>query len=148
MSVSKNTLRLFCCCLAVVPAIFSPRPCAAQEAASSFAQGSLAVGLGPSGSGASTGPSAGGNPGVMEAYVLLYGPDSAFMSGSSADAERAWRLRGNSRGDLLWFQNAGRDYVVRDPATLKTALEILSSSERGAPEADKKFRSFLTRTIK
>lgn len=53
-----------------------------------------------------------------EAMVFLEGDQRVSFHGSSTDMERASELR---RGDeaLLWFVRDGREYVIRDPATLE-----------------------------
>ena len=51
-------------------------------------------------------------------YVMFFGDERTWMSGSGADMERARR---HKRGDehLLWFRSGGREYVVRDRATMQ-----------------------------
>jgi len=111
--------------LALALVFFSLAPCGAGESTPSFAQDSFAVGYGFSGRASPN--VAATTSGSKEPYVLLYGADSAFMSGSMEDAERAQQLRADLRQDLLWFRHAGRDYIIRDPATIETARQILSS---------------------
>jgi bla regulator protein blaR1 len=59
-----------------------------------------------------------------ESYVFLYGDGSSTMSGSMSDIDRAKKLRGSEGGDILWFRHGGKEYVVRDAATLKEIREI------------------------
>lgn len=54
-------------------------------------------------------------------YALVDG-ESTMMSGSIS-SQRLDALRGSSRR-LLWFRVGGREYVVRDEATIARALEI------------------------
>ncbi len=56
-------------------------------------------------------------------YVLFLGDHHTMMSGSSEDTSRAESFRkGNEQ--MLWFRQAGREYVVRDPALLHQIQEI------------------------
>jgi bla regulator protein BlaR1 len=64
-----------------------------------------------------------------ESYVLLHGDNSASMSGSMSDIDKAKKLRGNGGGDILWFRHAGKEYVVHDAATLKAAREVFKEQE-------------------
>jgi beta-lactamase regulating signal transducer with metallopeptidase domain len=50
-------------------------------------------------------------------FVLLMDEHNVNMSGSDADVDRARRLQ-RSGERLLWFRQGGREFVVRDPATL------------------------------
>jgi beta-lactamase regulating signal transducer with metallopeptidase domain len=50
-------------------------------------------------------------------YVLLHEDHQSMSSGSSGDIRRA-RSYQRSGERLLWFRHEGREYVVRDPATL------------------------------
>jgi hypothetical protein len=147
MRVPRDSFRFFCYCLATLAVVFHLVPGRAQEVARSFSAGSFAVGYGSSSSQADPVPSTIGSLGVTDPYVLLYGTDSAFMSGTSADAERAWSLRGDSQEELLWFRHAGKEYLVRDPATLKAALSILSSPEKRTRKAARELRSLLAQAI-
>jgi bla regulator protein blaR1 len=51
-------------------------------------------------------------------YVMFLDEDRTTMSGSSSDIERARRFKRPGE-QLLWFRQAGREYVVRDPAILR-----------------------------
>jgi beta-lactamase regulating signal transducer with metallopeptidase domain len=55
-------------------------------------------------------------------FVLLTG-DQTMMSGSSRDVERA-RAQRNGGEPLLWFRHEGREYIVRDEALVKQAIEL------------------------
>lgn len=73
-----------------------------------------------------------------DSYVLLYGDgDSATMSGSMDNLQKARRLRGNSKDGILWFQSGGKEYVVRDPALLKQARDLYKPvAELGARQGE------------
>src|SRR3954470_6899109 len=49
-------------------------------------------------------------------YAYFAGGGSITMSGDSKDVARARSLKGS--GPLLWFREAGQEYIVRDPDTL------------------------------
>ena len=58
-------------------------------------------------------------------YVFFAeGVRSSTMSGSMADIDRARALRVGNEA-LLYFQQGGAAYVIRDPATLRQAEAIL-----------------------
>jgi len=71
-------------------------------------------------------------------YVLLYGDDdSATMSGSIDELKKVKRLRGDSKGGILWFRHGGKEYVVRDAALLKQAGELFKAQgELGARQGE------------
>ena len=72
-----------------------------------------------------------------DSWVLMYGNDSSTMSGSWSDLEKAKRLRGNSKEDILWFRHDGKEYVVRDAGVLKQAEEIFRPQmELGAKQGE------------
>lgn len=56
-------------------------------------------------------------------YAILYGENSMMMDGHDISSERLQRLRGND-ARLFWFEIAGREYVVRDPAGIDRALAV------------------------
>ena len=56
-----------------------------------------------------------------DAYVLIEG-DDVTMAGHSDDIRIAQRLRQGS-APLLWVRDGGKEYVVRDPATLQRVKE-------------------------
>jgi len=62
-----------------------------------------------------------------EAWALIEGggKSNVWMSGSSGDMRRIDALRARDGGPLLWFRHDGREYVVRDAATLERARAIL-----------------------
>jgi bla regulator protein blaR1 len=56
-------------------------------------------------------------------YVMFLGEERTWMSGSRADMERARRFQ--DRGaHLLWFRWSGREYVVRDRATMQQIEQL------------------------
>lgn len=58
-------------------------------------------------------------------YVLFTGnDDSAMMSGSTDDVTRARALR-SAHAPLLYVRDHGAAYVIRDPALLRRAEEIM-----------------------
>ncbi len=73
-------------------------------------------------------------------YVLLYGGDDSTtttMSGSMDELKKVKRLRGDSRGGILWFRHGGKEYVVRDAALLKQAGELFKAQgEVGARQGE------------
>jgi beta-lactamase regulating signal transducer with metallopeptidase domain len=73
-----------------------------------------------------------------DAWVLLYGDHtSAHIHGSMNVLDKAKRLRGNSREPILWYRHDGKEYVVRDPALLRQAQEILRPQmELGARQGE------------
>ncbi|HEV7509690.1 MAG TPA: M56 family metallopeptidase [Thermoanaerobaculia bacterium] len=64
-----------------------------------------------------------------EDYIMLRGDDSATMSGSTSDIDKVRKLRGSGGGDILWFRHAGKEYVVRDAATLKAAVDVFKEQQ-------------------
>jgi bla regulator protein BlaR1 len=66
-----------------------------------------------------------------ESYVLLSGDNRTVMNGSMSDVRKAQELQ---HGDepLLYFRRSGKEYVVRDAATVKAAQELFrAQSELG-----------------
>lgn len=51
-------------------------------------------------------------------YVYIHDGDHISMSGDTRDIERARRLRQGNEA-LLWFRDAGQEFVLRDAALLK-----------------------------
>ena len=56
-------------------------------------------------------------------YVLFLDEHHTSMSGTMRDIEIARRHRRNGER-LLWFRQAGREYVVRDPSTIDQVLDL------------------------
>ena len=56
-------------------------------------------------------------------YVLFLDGNHTNMSGSMRDIETAGRHRRNGER-LLWFRQAGREYVVRDPSVIDQVLNL------------------------
>jgi bla regulator protein blaR1 len=56
-------------------------------------------------------------------YVLFLDDHHTSMSGSMRDIETAGRHRRN-RERLLWFRQAGREYVVREPSVIDQVLNL------------------------
>jgi bla regulator protein BlaR1 len=51
-------------------------------------------------------------------YIFFVDDDHTTMSGATEDVERARRLKRPGE-PMLWFRHGGREYVLRDPATLR-----------------------------
>lgn len=64
-------------------------------------------------------------------YVLFHGDGGSMtMSGDSDDVGRARELRRKAGGgDLMWLRRDGREYVIRDAATLREVREIFRPQE-------------------
>ena len=56
-------------------------------------------------------------------YVLFLDDDHTSMSGTVRDVETARRHRRNGER-LLWFRQAGGEYVVRDPSVIDQVLDL------------------------
>lgn len=56
-------------------------------------------------------------------YVFFRGANETSMSANERDVAAARRLRHGAER-LLWFRDAGREFVVRDPATLERVAAI------------------------
>ena len=59
-----------------------------------------------------------------ESWILFTGKDQVTMSGSSDDYKRVKKLYKESDGEMLWFRRDGKEYVIRDAATLKSVKEL------------------------
>jgi bla regulator protein blaR1 len=53
------------------------------------------------------------------AYVLFLENGATLVNGSARDYDRGTALRQSPQEQLFWFQRGGKEYVVRDAATLK-----------------------------
>jgi beta-lactamase regulating signal transducer with metallopeptidase domain len=72
-----------------------------------------------------------------EEYVLLSANGSSTMNGSTADIGRAKKLLGPGEKEILWFRHGGKEYVVRDPQTLKAAFALFApQAELGSRQAE------------
>ena len=61
-----------------------------------------------------------------DAWALVEdGGSHVWMSGSYGDMERARRIHGETGEPVLWIGRDGREYVIRDQATLERVREIL-----------------------
>ncbi len=66
-----------------------------------------------------------GDDDTGDGFVLLHGDDTTTMSGSGRDHERARRVLGaSSRG--IWFERGGKEYVIRDEATVAEAAALFA----------------------
>ncbi|MEA2694748.1 MAG: bla regulator protein blaR1 [Acidobacteriota bacterium] len=69
-------------------------------------------------------------------YVLVSANGSTTMNGSMVDVDRARQLLGPGEKEILWFRQGGKEYVVRDPQTLKAALALFApQAELGSRQA-------------
>ncbi len=64
-----------------------------------------------------------------DAFVLLYGEGITTTIGSTSDMRRAREVLGQ-RGPGIWFERGGKEYVIRDAATLRAAEDLF------APQAE------------
>src|SRR6202521_1500472 len=65
-----------------------------------------------------------------EPYVFLRGDSHVTMNGDTASIDRARKLqREAGGGDLLWMRHGGKEYVIRDAATLEEVREIFRPQE-------------------
>jgi hypothetical protein len=53
------------------------------------------------------------------AYVLFLDQGVTLVNGSARDYERGKALRQSPQEQLFWFQHGGKEYILRDAATLK-----------------------------
>lgn len=60
-----------------------------------------------------------------DAWALVDGGSQVWMSGSYRDMERARRIHGETGEPVLWIGRDGREYVIRDRATIERVKEIL-----------------------
>jgi beta-lactamase regulating signal transducer with metallopeptidase domain len=69
-------------------------------------------------------------------YVLLSANGSTTMNGSMGDIDRAKQLLGPGEKEILWFRQGGKEYVVRDPQTLRAAFALFAPQvELGSRQA-------------
>jgi bla regulator protein BlaR1 len=66
----------------------------------------------------------------QEPILFVHGDSTEVMGGSWDSMDRVKTLRGKlGGGDLLWFRRGGKEYTVRDAATLKRVAEVLAPQE-------------------
>jgi hypothetical protein len=73
-------------------------------------------------------PSAGG------AYVLFLENGVTLANGTPGEHARAKALRTGPQEQLLWFQRGGKEYVLRDAATLKQIKALFEPQQKLAGE--------------
>jgi hypothetical protein len=56
-------------------------------------------------------------------YILMFDDNRMNMSGSTEDIHKVVKLR-HGKDPILWFRQAGREYLVRDPATIHQAVAL------------------------
>jgi len=54
-------------------------------------------------------------------FVIVSGDSPIIMSGNSQDVEHATGLRGNIKGDFIWFQHDEKSYIIRDQGLVNQA---------------------------
>jgi bla regulator protein BlaR1 len=65
-----------------------------------------------------------------EVYVLLRGKGEIMVSGTPDDVDRARELqRKAGDGDILWTRRNGREYLIRDAATLQAVRDLFRPQE-------------------
>ncbi|HLK20576.1 MAG TPA: M56 family metallopeptidase [Bryobacteraceae bacterium] len=60
----------------------------------------------------------------IRSFVIVFG-DTQTMTGDSRDLEDAARLKGKYGEHFIWFRRNGKDYVIRDTATVNAAHDLL-----------------------
>jgi chromosome segregation ATPase len=58
------------------------------------------------------------------AYVLFMDNGITVVNGTAREYERSKALRKSPQEQLFWFQSGGREYVIRDAATLKRLQDV------------------------
>jgi beta-lactamase regulating signal transducer with metallopeptidase domain len=61
-----------------------------------------------------------------EAFFIVSGSKITTRCGSPADFEHVRKLRSRISGSFIWFRRNGRSYIIRDPATVKAALNAFA----------------------
>lgn len=60
----------------------------------------------------------------IRSFVVVYG-DTQTMTGDSHDLGDAMRLRRKYGEHFIWFRRSGKDYVIRDTATVNAAHDLV-----------------------
>ncbi len=63
-----------------------------------------------------------------EPFALVRGAGSS-ITGDNAAQQRVKELKRSVKGDFLWFQSKGKEYIVQDPAALKRAGDAWAPME-------------------
>ena len=70
-----------------------------------------------------------------DAYVLAAGEGITFSGGTSVEEWKA--IRQAYPGNLLWVRRNGRDYLIRDEATIRHARALFAGKRVRAGEAER-----------
>jgi hypothetical protein len=70
-----------------------------------------------------------------DAYVLFLDATSVTMSGTMDDLAQARKLRDGRDGPTLWFRRGGKEFLVTDPATLRSIADTQRPEHERATEA-------------
>jgi beta-lactamase regulating signal transducer with metallopeptidase domain len=65
-----------------------------------------------------------------DSYILLLSGKSTIMSGSMDDIAKARKLRRNDNEQLFWFERDGKEYVIRDAATLARVKALFEPQQK------------------
>ena len=57
------------------------------------------------------------------------GTDASVGAGSDGDSGFVQSLRRNFPGDFIWFIRGGKAYIIRDPATIKQAMDFFAPTQ-------------------
>jgi hypothetical protein len=69
-------------------------------------------------------------------YVLVHGSQS-IMSGPNVSLESALMKRASYGSDFIWFHDHGKEYVIRDAATVDRILHLFDPEHAFDPEAER-----------
>jgi len=69
-------------------------------------------------------------------YVLLLAGKSTVTGGSTADVDKARKLRKSDNEELFWFEHGGKEYVIRDAATLQQIKALFEPQQKLANQQD------------
>ncbi|HEV2387460.1 MAG TPA: M56 family metallopeptidase [Candidatus Acidoferrales bacterium] len=64
-----------------------------------------------------------------QGYAVVSGAGSITECGSYEDIQHVRRLRSQISGGFVWFRKDGRSYIIRDPATVKAAVEAFAPQQ-------------------
>jgi beta-lactamase regulating signal transducer with metallopeptidase domain len=70
-----------------------------------------------------------GHHGDGDSYILLSGK-STIMNGSTDDIAKVRKLRKSDNEELFWFERGGKEYVVRDAATVKQVKALFEPQQK------------------
>ena len=72
----------------------------------------------------------------QDSYVIV-SPEGNTMSGTNSDLRRAKSFRYEVGEEYIWFRHDGKEYIVRDPATVKAARKLFGpQQELGQQQAE------------